>query len=264
VQAYERATGVDVKAYTRGGGGGQPAASAPERPAHLAALDKHPAAGLHRPHPDRFRGRALEGVGKEELRPGVDSSEVSRAEDVRRGAIRFGAGRERLAPGVDSSEVLLEGYTKGHDARLREAARLAGGVDAARRAAGSAPAAAGVAERQEARDARDLDQHRAYMSRDRSPTAAAAKKAIEASRVPFSVDRIEQVPGRGEIAVLVNEAGEEVHTPRGMLAHDIGAGDVISKSFGRDERATADLARQTAGIQANQKARAVSGDVKIH
>ena len=112
-------------------------------------------------------------------------------------------------------------------------------------------------------DAWDLDQHRAYMSRDLSPTAAAAKKAIESSRVPFSVDRIERVPGRGEVAVLVNEAGDEIHVPRGMLAHDVGAGDVISKSFGRDERATVDLARRTAEIQAHLKARAVSGDVKI-
>jgi len=214
------------------------------------------------PSRDAFRGRALEGVGKEELRPGVDSSEVRRAEDVRRGALRFGAGHERLVPGIDSSEIMMEGQKKGYDARRRGDVAVASGVDAARLAAARSPEGRAAASRQHARDERDLERHNAYMEKDFSDAALEAEEGIKTSRAPFSVDRVEQRPGRGEVAVLVSELGEQLDVPRGMLAHDVKPGDVISRAFGVDEARTAELKAATRYAQEHVRSSG-SGDIKI-
>jgi len=242
---------------------------------------QRPAGNLH----DPFRGRDLDNVGKERLVPGVDSSEFVRGEDVRRGAIRFGAGHERLAPGVDSSEVLLEGSSKGYDAlrraaakpadprlrelarsglsRLRETARLAGGIDRVRQAWAESPEGRAAVARQRARDEKDLAAHNAYMAKDDSDEAAEGEEAIRTARFPFSVDRIEKTRDGSLTAVLVGGDGGEITVPRGILADDVREGDVISKAFGVDEAGTADLKAVTRYIQEHPGKSAGSGDIKI-
>jgi hypothetical protein len=80
-------------------------------------------------------------------------------------------------------------------------------------------------------------------------------------RLSLSVDRFEG--DEKSIAVLLADAGEAIHMPRSLLPPGTGAGEVLTLTIERDDRATRGLAEETRRVHRKLSEGDPGGDIRL-